>query len=307
MSLLELILIFVLQFEAGILGETTLYKRPGHDVIVPCALTSSSDTTCSSVIWFYRRVLSQTFNEVVNGKVEQTSARAARLSLDARCSLVINNITAEDAGRYTCWQGRTPNNDIHVQLNVLTISPSPPDADPKRDGNITLECSLLRYSDLPPCEQNSIRWVDETGTVLLGEGVGYKLLRQKNCVSVLTVKRQSGHNRRYTCQVVDKKNNVEIEADYTPFFTDPSPDQPYIIIGAVVGMVVVLVIIAAVFIKYRKRVQEAKVTEDVQKPIQQPDELENNLTYVTVSHNQQASLEKKVEEEEVTYSAIRLQ
>ncbi|XP_038582503.1 uncharacterized protein LOC119908724 [Micropterus salmoides] len=256
MSLLELILIFVLQFEAGILGETTLYKRPGHDVIVPCALTSSSDTTCSSVIWFYRRVLSQTFNEVVNGKVEQTSARAARLSLDARCSLVINNITAEDAGRYTCWQGRTPNNDIHVQLNVLTISPSPPDADPKRDGNITLECSLLRYSDLPPCQQNSIRWVDETGTVLLGEGVGYKLLRQKNCVSVLTVKRQSGHNRRYTCQVVDKKNNVEIEADYTPFFTGSKVSTgwsplSYVMLTLRIAVLILMIVITVLFFRYR--------------------------------------------------------
>lgn len=50
-------------------------------------------------------------------------------------------------------------------------------------------------------------------------------------------------------------------ANWYPLTTDPSPDQPYIIIGAVVGMVVVLVIIAAVFIKYRKRVKEAKVTE----------------------------------------------
>ncbi|XP_038582494.1 uncharacterized protein LOC119908717 isoform X2 [Micropterus salmoides] len=305
MSLLEIILIFVLQFE-GIYGEPTFYKIAGHDVILPCATASSSDTTCSSVSWLYSRDLSETFSEVANGKVLQTSPQAARRDLDKRCSLVIYNITAEDAGLYTCRHGTHSDHDSFVHLSVLTISPSPPDADPKRDGNITLECSLLRYSDLPPCEQNSIRWMDETGTVLLGEGVGYKLLGQKNCVSFLSVKRQSGHNRRYTCQFV-KENNVEIEADYTPVFTDPSPDQPYIIIGAVVGMVVVLVIIAAVFIKYRKRVKEAKVTEDVQKPIQQPDELESNLTYVTVSHNQQASLEKKVEVEEVTYSAIRLQ
>ncbi|XP_044025130.1 uncharacterized protein LOC122863074 [Siniperca chuatsi] len=300
MSLLELFLIFVLQLEAGVSGVLPLYKVPGHDVTLPCASASSSDTTCSMVSWLYNRDRSQTFSEVANGNVVKSSARAARLSLDTSCSLVLNNITAEDAGRYTCRQDT--DQDVWIHLDVLTISPSPPDADPKRDGEVTLECSLLRYSG--SCQQNIIRWVDETGTVLLGEGVGYKFLGQMNCVSVLTVKHQSGHNRRYSCQFVNKENNVEIEADYTPVFTDPTFDQTYIIIGAVVGVVIVLVVIAVVLIKYRKR---AKVIEDVQKPTQHPDELESNLTYVTVSHaNQQASPKKKVkEEEQVTYSAVK--
>ena len=103
--------------------------------------------------------------------------------------------------------------------------PSPPDADPNRDGNVTLKCSVLRYSGLRTCQQNSIRWVDETGTVLTGEGVGYEFIGQTNCVSVLTVKRQSGHNRRYTCQLVDERNNVQIEADYTPVFTGGISDD----------------------------------------------------------------------------------
>ncbi|KAL7388452.1 hypothetical protein ABVT39_014189 [Epinephelus coioides] len=98
------------------------------------------------------------------------------------------------------------------------ISPSQPDADPKRDGEVTLECSLSRYRSLGPCPQNSICWVNETGAVLLGEGVGYKFLRQTECVSALTVKHQSDNNRKYTCQFVDN-NKVEIEADYTPDFT----------------------------------------------------------------------------------------
>lgn len=69
--------------------------------------------------------------------------------------------------------------------------------------------------------------MDETRTVLLGEGEGYKFHGQKNCVSSLTVKLQSGHNRRYTCQLVDEKNNVEIEADYTPVLTgDDQSDTP---------------------------------------------------------------------------------
>ncbi|KAL7387820.1 hypothetical protein ABVT39_001980 [Epinephelus coioides] len=108
--------------------------------------------------------------------------------------------------------------ELTVYTCSLSVSPSQPDAEPKRDSEVTLECSLSRYRSLGPCPQNSVRWVNETGAVLSGEGVGYKFLRQTECVSALTVKRQSDNNRKYTCQFVDN-NKVEIEADYTPDFT----------------------------------------------------------------------------------------
>ncbi|XP_036943101.1 uncharacterized protein LOC119012954 [Acanthopagrus latus] len=229
MSLLGLIFISVLQFE-GTSGEgKNLYSRAGHDAILSCGRASSSDPTCSHVEWFYNnRDPSHTFTKVSDGKVMLDSVRAVRLSLDTSCSLIIKNITAEDAGRYICWQGEYGHNThISTSLSVLTISPSPPDADPKRDTEVTLECSLFRHIDLHHCPQISIRWMDETRTVLLGEGEGYKFHGQKNCVSSLTVKRQSGHNRRYTCQLVDEENNVEIEAEYTPVFTgDHQSDTP---------------------------------------------------------------------------------
>ncbi|KAF1376963.1 hypothetical protein PFLUV_G00216960 [Perca fluviatilis] len=299
--LLELILILVLHFQ-GISGrEPFLYKRPGEEAVLSCTTESSSPPTCSMVTWLYNRDQDQTLTEVWNGEVIEISARAARLSVNTDCSLVINNITAEDAGQYGCRQGGDTNTDVYTFLSVLTISPSPPDTDPKRDGQVTLECSLLRIRD-QPCLENSIRWVDETGAELLGEGDGYRVLQQTDCVSRLTVKRQSGHNRKYTCQFVEE-NNVKIEADYPPDFNDPN--QIYIIIGGVVGAVVVLVVIAAVLIIYRKR---ANVTEDVPKPTQHPGEPESNLTYVTVNHaNQQASSYKKVKKEEVMYSTVRSQ
>ncbi|XP_049445410.1 uncharacterized protein LOC125896689 isoform X1 [Epinephelus fuscoguttatus] len=241
----RLFLIFVLQFQAGISGTTTyLYYRPGDDATLPCATASPSDTTCSTFIWLYNCNQYQTFTEVLNGSVVKSSARAARLSVDTGCSLVIHNVTAEDVGQYTCRQGRSTDHDAVVYLNVLTISPSPPDADPKRDGEVTLECSLLRYRSLSPCPQNSVRWVNETGAVLRGEGVGYKFLRQTECVSALTVKRQSGNNRKYTCQFVDN-NKVEIEADYTPDFTESTGWSPlsYVMLALrIAGLILMIVI-----------------------------------------------------------------
>ncbi|XP_035850926.1 uncharacterized protein LOC118493797 [Sander lucioperca] len=216
MARLELLLIFVIQFE-GISGrESFLYKRPGQKAVLSCTTESSSPPTCSMVTWLYNRDQPETLTEVRNGKVTERSARAARLSVNTDCSLVINTITAEDAGQYICRQGGDTKN-VYTYLSVLTISPSPPDADPKRDGEVTLECSLIRIDH--PCLENSIRWVDETGAELLGEGDGYRVLQQTDCVSRLTVKRQSGHNRKYTCQF-GESSYIKIEADYTLDFTE---------------------------------------------------------------------------------------
>ncbi|XP_049445426.1 uncharacterized protein LOC125896693 isoform X16 [Epinephelus fuscoguttatus] len=244
MARLGLILIFMLQFE-GISGTIIFqYYRPGHDATLPCATISSTETTCSSVTWLYNKNVSQTSTEVENGNVMKSSARAARLSVDTGCSLVINKVTAEDVGFYTCQQGRSTSQDVDIFLSVLSVSPSPPDADPKRDGEVTLECSLSRYSNLGPCPQNSVRWVNETGAALLGEGVGYKFLRQTECVSALTVKRQSGNNRKYTCQFVDN-NKIEIEADYTPDFTESTGWSPlsYVMLALrIAGLILMIVI-----------------------------------------------------------------
>ncbi|XP_031722046.1 uncharacterized protein LOC116393656 [Anarrhichthys ocellatus] len=219
MRLLELILISVLQFEALISGQI-IYKRPREDAVLPCAIASSSGPTCPIVSWFYNREPSQGPSRVEIGDV---SVPAARLSVDTTCSLVIKSVTAEDAGLYICRQkGRVSEN---VYLNVLAISPSPPDADPKRDGKVTLECTLWRHSSLRPCRLDGLNWLDETRTLLRRRGPGYHFRGQRKCVSTLTVNRQSDHNRRYTCQFVDDRH-VVIEAEYTPDFTGGTTSDP---------------------------------------------------------------------------------
>ncbi|XP_027139754.1 titin isoform X2 [Larimichthys crocea] len=245
-----------------------IYKTPGQDVILPCGTASRSDSTCSIVSWLYSRDSSETFTDVYKGNVEQSSSRAARLSLDSSCSLVINNITAEDAGYYTCRQRDDVNQDVPVFLSVLTTSSSPPDADPKRDENVTILCSLSTYSYVSPCELSTVRWVDETGAVLPGQSVKYDILEQIDCTSVLTVKRQSGHNRRYTCQFVDDQGNERIKADYPPVFTrgigddetgksDPGPtdstDWPLssVMLALRIGALILMIVITVLIIRYR--------------------------------------------------------
>ncbi|XP_029984657.1 uncharacterized protein LOC115415280 [Sphaeramia orbicularis] len=218
LELMFSVCISVLQLE-GISGDVSLFYRPGQSTALPCIGKLSSEKKWD-FDWFYNREPSKAEEEVKNGCIVQSSPRASRMTLDPNFSLVIYNLTADDAGAYTCYSKYKGNTNSYVYVNILTVSLSPLDADPRRDGSITLQCSLWRYRGYGPCPRDSVQWVDETGTVLLGEGIGYKT-KQTGCVSTLIV-RLSGFNRRYTCQFVEMNNTV-IYAEYTPVFTGNSP------------------------------------------------------------------------------------
>lgn len=287
-----------------------IYHRAGEDAVLPCRRPSSS-SSCSSVNWFYKRTEDMNSQPAVQkGIIVQSSSRAARLSLDHNCSLIINIITAEDAGRYSCQiLGGVPY-DTDVYLNMMSISPSPPNSDPTKEEKITLHCSLHRYTSLGPCPDKSLLWVDETGTELLGEGVGYKF-RQTGCDSYLTVKLRSSSSRRYTCRFFEG-NTVKIEAHYGSESEDPGTSTSTIIIlGAVIGVLLLLVVLAAVFVKLKKtRVKENHKprTEDQDSSHENHpyDETQSDLTYATVSHSKTSpKITVKQDEDTVTYSAVR--
>ncbi|XP_047243124.1 uncharacterized protein LOC124881556 isoform X3 [Girardinichthys multiradiatus] len=296
----------------GIKGKPVhIYHRAADDAVLPCKRPSSYHS-CSSVNWLYTRTENMVSQpEVQKGNVVQSSSRASRLSVDNSCSLIINNITAEDAGRYRCqlWDEGSFNTDVY--LNIMSISPSPPEDDPTKDGDVTLNCSLERYSGLNPCPENSLLWVDETGTGLTGEGVGYKF-RQTGCVSYLDVKLQSSSNRRYSCQFVEG-NTVKIEAHYPSVREDVPVNTIIIILGSVIVVLLILVVLVAVFIKLRKtRVKEdhRTTTENQDSTHESLDHagVQSNLTYATVDHfNHKTSQRLKVKQDEdtVTYSAVR--
>ncbi|XP_034004056.1 uncharacterized protein LOC117496489 [Trematomus bernacchii] len=200
MARLAIILILVLNFEAGIHGQI-VYTRPGENAFLPCVGRSFSDPTCSNVAWVFNR----------DATLPDVGIDFVSRSLDSDCSLVLKNVSAEDVGLYKCGGSE------EVYLNLLTISPSPLDADPMRDGEVKLKCSLFSHSTSGFCQKGTIPWVDETGTVLLDEGVGYHFHGQEKCVSSLTVRQQSGHNRKYTCRF-DQDSVTKIQSDYTPDF-----------------------------------------------------------------------------------------
>ncbi|XP_014833060.1 PREDICTED: uncharacterized protein LOC106910873 isoform X1 [Poecilia mexicana] len=302
MLVLVLVLV-VLQFEGTREEELHLYHRERENVVLPCDILSFL-SSCSNVDWLYYSNTSSSHSfEVENGKVVDVSPRASRLNMDSSCSLTINNIDRVDVGRYACRSRSDPSSDGRVLLNVLTISPSPPDAVLAKDGEITLRCSLWRYSGSNSCPDKSLLWLDETGSELTGEGDGYKSGGQFGCVSFLTVNLQS--SRRFTCQFVEG-NEVKVEAHYQ-HEAAPADNTTIIIIGSVIG-VLLLVVLAAVFTKLRKtrNREDHRISSDQDSACgnHHYDELQSNLTYATVNLPE-ASQKVKLGKDTVTYSTVR--
>ncbi|KAM4529409.1 uncharacterized protein V3H82_027571 isoform 3-T3 [Fundulus diaphanus] len=108
---------------------------------------------------------------------------------------------------------------------------------------------------------------------------------------------------------------MKVEAHYTPEFKGVPANRTiiFIILGAVIGVLLLLVVLAAVFIKLRKtRVKEDQRTttedQDSAPESRHDGEKETNLTYATVDHfNPKTSKKIKVKQDDdiVTYSAIR--
>ncbi|XP_041660868.1 collagen alpha-1(XII) chain-like [Cheilinus undulatus] len=217
MALLEVIFAVGLLFEV-VNSQEKIYRilQPEQDATLPCGSPSSSGPLqCSDISWLYNRDPSETVMEASSGEVKQTSSRADRLSLDSNCSLVIKRVTAEDVGLYMCRRGDSDPYDVNVYLSLFTVFPTLTHSDPRSPNDPRLECSLLRYRGLSSCQPNSLRWVDETGAVIT-DGVT-ESSRDADCFSDLNVTHQISNNGKFSCQSVNEENNVEIQADYTPF------------------------------------------------------------------------------------------
>ncbi|KAG7509358.1 titin isoform X2 [Solea senegalensis] len=254
MCRLEIIFMFVLQSQ-GLTGDSvSLFHRPGHEALLPCDTVSANGSSCSRIQWLHADRQLQTVTLVKQGNVVKSSVQAARLDLKPNCSLLISNVTAEDAGQYGCRLDGDPQSEQSVFLNILTISLLEPDPGLKSSGDVTLQCSLLSRVGFSFGEKN-LRWLDEAGNALFGESVDHR----DECVSHLTVSRHQ--NTRYTCQFVDKNNKLKIEGDYPLVSKDAAEWSPlsFVMLTLRVSVLILMIVITVlIIIKTRKEKQDPK-------------------------------------------------
>uniref|UniRef100_A0A8C7NVP3 Ig-like domain-containing protein n=1 Tax=Oncorhynchus mykiss TaxID=8022 RepID=A0A8C7NVP3_ONCMY len=188
--------------------------RFGADVSLLCDNVVNSD--CSLIMWLHsRESFLNAIQEVFNGKVSVNSKRAKKLSVDADCSLHIHNVTAEDAGRYTCriLKHQNPFSDTDTYLSVLTS-----EYYSKPDRPVTIRCSLHTNEGPGNCRlflnsEVHLSWMDETGRKLQGDS-RYQLTGPRCDITLNMTFQKEDNNRKWTCTLTDK-GKVKISIDFT--------------------------------------------------------------------------------------------
>ncbi|XP_035851585.1 uncharacterized protein LOC118493890 isoform X2 [Sander lucioperca] len=154
---MSLFLIPLLHFTAAANRQFLLSStvRDGDEVTLSCENVRDDQNNCDGTTWSFSD-LNSTVELVILGQIGvNAKAKSDRLSVKEKCSLVIKNVTEEDAGRYFCQQynktEQKQGQDSQVYLSVVTMT------EEKNDDIVTLNCSVSTYDHC----KHTVKWVYE--------------------------------------------------------------------------------------------------------------------------------------------------
>ncbi|XP_065820061.1 uncharacterized protein [Labrus bergylta] len=135
----------------AVTGEDVLSftVRVGDDVTLPCGRVTEDQPNCDQITWLFNRDIGKAAVELVTNGDLSKNAEAERLNVSEDCSLVIKNVTPQDAGHYTCRQFRSGEQhgpDAEVSLSVIDVD---------SHGPVFFICSVLTYSGC----WHSVEWL----------------------------------------------------------------------------------------------------------------------------------------------------
>ncbi|XP_030262213.1 uncharacterized protein LOC115574676 isoform X2 [Sparus aurata] len=155
---MSLFLMLVLHFTAAVTGQSVSFftVRVLRKVILPCDDMIEGQNKCDSTTWLFTGSKSTSAVELVtHGQIGENAQAKDRLSVTKNCSLVIKNVTVDDAGHYTCRQyksrGAQRSSDSVVHLSVVSMTQH------KDTDKVTLTCSVSTYE---PC-RHTVKWLYE--------------------------------------------------------------------------------------------------------------------------------------------------
>uniref|UniRef100_UPI0037E7DF8B uncharacterized protein n=1 Tax=Semicossyphus pulcher TaxID=241346 RepID=UPI0037E7DF8B len=133
-----------------------LAVRVGGEVTLLCENETKDHENCTSTRWLFSRS-ERTGAQVMfeSGTIYgDPGASSGRLSVTENCSLVIQKVTDEDAGRYTCGQNKSGEHS-GVDLSVVSMT------EQKYADNVTLRCSVSTYEPFSP----RVKWLYDSKEV----------------------------------------------------------------------------------------------------------------------------------------------
>ncbi|XP_023203638.1 uncharacterized protein LOC111611382 isoform X1 [Xiphophorus maculatus] len=105
-------------------GGSSVFIRSGDDMVLSCQHVISGQINCNGTTWLYSNPRGSV-ELVTLGQVKNVQSKSNRLSVAAKCSLVMRNITVKDAGYYECQQYKSeaePSKHILVHHSGVSLS-----------------------------------------------------------------------------------------------------------------------------------------------------------------------------------------
>ncbi|XP_047184371.1 uncharacterized protein LOC118289855 [Scophthalmus maximus] len=177
--------------------DQSVVVRAGTRVTLPCGLEDRDN--CENTDWLYAKSHHTSAVELFRSGLLQTSAssksRPERMRVTANCSLVVKEVTAQDAGQYCCRQdedGRMKDALVHLSVVNMTEQRS-------TDG-VTLTCSVWAYEE----SRCTVKWLLKGGDV--DEDNGDLKTSHSGCSATVSFKsshfiNKSENYEPLTCQV----------------------------------------------------------------------------------------------------------
>ncbi|XP_043976432.1 uncharacterized protein LOC122833149 [Gambusia affinis] len=197
-----------------------VYSRIGDVALLPC--TKPISAGCSSVTWtFFRGGLVRYSEEVTRGRVNPDSDKSSRTTVTSNCSLVLSDLTVEDAGSYVCMENKEAVTDAY--LSLLSVRSGSPITELRPGGNLFLTCILFTYYDAGSCKSYSnvirVNWLDEDGKQLPRDDRRHKVTENTRCNVTLLINLQAeDNNRKWSCQVDTTENKKVTFLDFRSSF-----------------------------------------------------------------------------------------
>ncbi|KAF7231008.1 uncharacterized protein [Nothobranchius furzeri] len=149
----------LVMMSTGVICGDLLYTiRAGDDVTLSCENVINGHRNCNTTTWNYNKPGGAAQELVGHGQVKCN--RSDSLSLAGNCSLVLRNISAEDAGLYTCRQyeregDSTSRSDAPVYLSVVTLR------EQTEQNKVTFTCSVSPYDEC----RRKVKWLFKVNDV----------------------------------------------------------------------------------------------------------------------------------------------
>ncbi|XP_033986517.1 uncharacterized protein LOC117482517 isoform X2 [Trematomus bernacchii] len=294
-------LMLLLHFPAADVKDYFRIVRVGHKVALP--FDNVIDDKCKNTTWSFSD--SRSSVTLFEGRKihKEAKAKSDRLRVTKNCSLVIKKVTEEDAGRYTCRQfrsGQQQGPDSQVDLSVVTMT------EHQDNDEVTLNCSVLTYGNCT----HSVKWL------LQGRDVAkdHREMNtsQSSCsasVTFLTSHFSNTSRFKFKCNVTDENTREEHLFPYRPLssgqdYKPANQGRWWWIIVVIVGVAALTILTVAVIRRKRTQGTFTQTDDNVA-------DLEDGVSYASISYTRKSSRKARAhlhddddEDEAVTYSTV---